>query len=202
MVYQYHKKGANMSNCLSVGFIYSKMSKEKELNSILKLISNKLWKLSSLKYSEDSDGNKWTELDTNVTNFDVSDAYFNKFFGVCTFCKPVEENKKISFELTYEELSKEDFGFLIQIDASQVYEFGNAESLKRAELGIIELAECLYKVSKYSYIFSDDEAEIEYTAEQMKFETDFKYSILIFPKDEDTVEIKLAPWALDGLTSR
>ncbi|WZU00994.1 Imm64 family immunity protein [Erysipelothrix sp. D19-032] len=191
-----------MSNYLSVGFVYSKMNKEEELNSIMKLIREKSWELSSLKYSEDSKGNKWTELNNNITDFDVSDAFFNKFFSIRSFCKSVDESKTMNFALTYEELSKDNFGFLIQIDASQVYKFGNVESLKKTEIDIIELVECLYKVSKYSYVFSDDEAEIEYTVEQINSETDFKYSILILPKDENSVEIKMAPWTLDGLTTR
>lgn len=83
------------------------------------------------------------------------------------FIITLPKDRIINFSLTYKELSENDFGFLIQIESSQVCKTGNRENLKKVKMAIIELLEGLYKVSKYSYAFADEEVDNEYTFEQI-----------------------------------
>lgn len=190
-----------MSNYLSVGIVYSNKSKEKELSNILKYIRNNEWKLDSLEFSEDYVGDYWMNITEKITDLKVSNAFFNNFFSICKFKKLVK-NQTINLSLTYKKLSENDFGFLVQIESTQIYNTGNRENLKNVEMTIIDQLQGFYSASKYAYIFADDEADLEYTYEQIRDKSNPIYSMLIFPHKDDSVEIILASWMLDGLTSR
>ncbi|WP_184230525.1 Imm64 family immunity protein [Methanococcus maripaludis] len=161
---------------------------------------NKAGTLKNIKYSEDSAGNVWNELNFVDSSKECYETLSNGYYGELTINSKRILNNDIDCTIR---LEKQDqfFGFLIDISEEDILKNHSKEEIEEVTNVLISKIIEIYNYSKYSYAFCDQEAEIS------DFPLNFEklrdnYSILIIPDQSFKFNILKSNWNIDGMTAR
>lgn len=193
-----------MGSKISIGLVYENKCREDISVYLEKVINGFLDKgyIKDFTVSLDNEGNEWIEQNVGekeVTKTDYDLITTNYYGKINLISNIITSNpKKITVAI---EKSDEYFGFLVDLNEEDLTK---NFSLDELENKIVDFLLSKFRILNYDYAFCDNEAEIEYSPQEIKQEEEL-YSLLFIPNTKENkkeIEVKKSSWYIDGLTSR
>ena len=190
-----------MGSRISIGLVYECNNMIESLEKLIKLLISDNGYIKGFKVSKDEEGNKWIENFDTTTS--ISDEVYScltlGFYGQINLVSDIINLKHKDIVLNIERHS-DYYGFLIDIEESSLID---EDSIIDIATSIINLISDNFMNLRYDYAFCDNEAEIEYSLQEILSNNNDIYCLLFIPNFvENKIEVKKSNWLLDGLTKR
>ncbi len=198
-----------MASYITVGFVFNGADEQKIISKLQILITDIMQKDSyykSAKVCKDQDGNNWIELDadhlTDINKYTpiLAKGYFGQVDFVTKFftCEKIPISVRVEKALDY-------FGILIDIEEKDLLKSNVQSILSKVDDHLIEFILNLYNLIEYDYAFADNEAELQYSPNEIQLLNINTYSIFAKKSISDCksdISVYKSEWYLDGLTTR
>ncbi len=189
---------------ISIGLVFNGrefISKEKTIDTVLLTLKKNGAQIKNCKYSKDPDGENWITIEINeiLNSNNLSQILVNNFNGNISILLPCNDCGLTAI-FSFHNIDEDYFGILIEIPERQLLSY-NSDNVAEAEEWAINMISLLYNSAPFSYSFCDNEAEIEYSLEDLADKIETAYSLTVIPEKEGLQLIKNA-WFIDGLTKR
>lgn len=197
-----------MGSYISIGFVFNELNFEQIKNKLRKLVNLLIannGQLKEMKFSKDIEGMDWVEYSfkNNILTIDLIESLAINYFGELKITSDFLKIGNLNIIVNVEK-EKSYFGFLLEISEAELLKTHNSEEIKFITDKVIDFMIDAHDILDYAYAFCDNEAEIEYSPQEIvSFDRDV-YSIIIFysSKKQKEYYIKKSKWNIDGLTSR
>ena len=196
-----------MGSSTNIGFVYRKKHStdaENELSMLLEFLISNNGKILTQKYCQDLDGDGWVESNevAHLLVGDVSSLLVNNYYGQLRMNCDILGKERLDIDLYFKMMEENHFGILLDVADDQIFE--PDASLEGITNCIIEFMKKVYSISHFDYSFCDNEAQIEYSLQELMSAGRPVYSIVALPDPKSSEELKVtkSDWNIDGLTSR
>ena len=198
-----------MGSYIGIGIVYNSHledSCKRELRQVLNYLNNQEGSIKSIKFSTNVAGNEWIEHSL-INSLEIEDFYtplINGYYGQIHIVCNVFSLQKVNVYLRIERVDNSYFGLLIDIQEKELLTDNSVVSMSDMEEKIVEFITNLYKTSIFEYAFCDNEAEIQYSPEELQLYNNTAYSIVVLPsvKNKGELSIIKSNWHIDGLSTR
>ena len=179
---------------------------KRKLTDLIMYLSDKSECYKSVKASKDIDGNDWIEFKFDELA-DIQEAYrfaSEGYMGQIDLATSLITSNEIHASVRVEK-EVDYFGILVDFAEDDFLKSNDPAVLNAADDLMIKFMNELYEVLKYNYAFCDNEAELQFSPNEIQCLTKEMYSILVMPNNSginSVTNVFRSNWYLNGLTSR
>lgn len=198
-----------MGSYITTGLVFSGSDVsiiKRKLKDLIIFLSGRSECYKSVKASKDIDGNDWIEFKSDELA-DIQEAYrfaSEGYMGQIDLQTSLITSNEIHVSVRVEK-EEDYFGILVDVAEDDFLKSNDLIVLNAADDLMIKFMSELYVVLEYKYAFCDNEAELQFSPNDIQCLAKEMYSILIIPRNSElnsVTNVFRSNWYLNGLTSR